>query len=62
MSDDAAYQLTKTYWEQKQKMGASAAWWNGVDAGLMENITGKIHPGAVKYYKEAGFTLTDTQQ
>lgn len=62
MSDDAAYQLTKTYWEQKKKMGSSAAWWNGVDSGLMSNITGKIHPGAAKYYKEAGFTLTDAQQ
>ena len=62
MSDDAAYLLTKTYWEQKEKMGAGAAWWNGVDAGLMPNITGKLHPGAIKYYKEAGFTLTDAQQ
>ena len=62
MGDDAAYLLTKTYWEQKQKMGAGAAWWNGVDAGLMPNITGKLHPGAIKYYKEAGFTLTDAQQ
>jgi len=62
MSDDTAYQLTKTYWEQKAKMGAGAAWWNGVDEGLMSNITGKIHPGAAKYYKEAGIALTDAQQ
>ena len=61
MSDDTAYQLTKTYWEQKAKMGSSAAWWNGVDKGLMANITGKIHPGAIKYYKEAGIPLTDAQ-
>lgn len=61
MNDDTAYQLTKTYWEQKAKMGSSAAWWNGVDKGLMANITGKIHPGAIKYYKEAGIPLTDKQ-
>jgi TRAP-type uncharacterized transport system substrate-binding protein len=30
------------------------AWWNGVDEGLMSNITGKLHPGAVRYYTEAG--------
>ncbi|WP_425406194.1 TAXI family TRAP transporter solute-binding subunit [Hwanghaeella sp.] len=61
MDEDTAYQLTKTYWEQKAKMGAAAAWWNGVDEGLMANIIGKIHPGAVKYYKEAGMALTDAQ-
>jgi uncharacterized protein len=62
MDDDTAYALTKTYWEQKADMGAAAAWWNGVDQGLMENITGKIHPGAVRYYTEAGFTLSDAQK
>lgn len=61
MADDTAYALTKTYWEQKSKMGMDAAWWNGVDAGLMSNITGKIHPGAVRYYKEAGIALNDAQ-
>lgn len=62
MSDDAAYALTKTFWESKENMGKGAAWWNGVDKGLMANITGKMHPGAVRYYKEAGFELTDGQQ
>lgn len=61
MDDDAAYALTKTFWEQKAQMGEGAAWWNGVDQGLMENITGKIHPGAIRYYKEAGIELTDAQ-
>lgn len=61
MDDDTAYALTKTFWEQKAKMGKDAAWWNGVDADLLANITGKIHPGAVRYYKEQGFALTDAQ-
>ena len=62
MDDDTAYALTKTYWEGKATMGEGAPWWNGVDQGLMENITGKLHPGAVRYYQEAGFSLTDAQQ
>lgn len=61
MDEDTAYALTKTFWEQKAKMGAAAAWWNGVDKGLMANITTKLHPGAIKYYKEAGFALTENQ-
>ncbi len=61
MSDEAAYELTKTYWEQRKAMGEDARWWLGVDEGLMDTITGKIHPGAIKYYKEAGIALTDAQ-
>lgn len=61
MSDDTAYALTKTFWEQQESMTGAAAWWAGVDEGLMETIDGTIHPGAIKYYKEIGFTLTDAQ-
>lgn len=61
MDDETAYQLTKTFWEGKANMGAAAPWWNGVDDSLMGNITGKIHPGAIRYYKEAGVSLTDAQ-
>jgi TRAP transporter TAXI family solute receptor len=62
MDDDTAYALTKTYWENKGDMAAAAAWWAGVDTGLMSNITGKIHPGAVRYYEEAGIALDDAQK
>jgi TRAP transporter TAXI family solute receptor len=62
MDDDTAYALTKTYWESKASMGTAAAWWDGVDQGLMGHITGKIHPGAVRYYTEAGFELSDAQK
>ncbi|KZY47128.1 TRAP ABC transporter substrate-binding protein [Roseovarius sp. HI0049] len=62
MDDETAYQLTKTYWEQKSSMAEAAKWWGGVDEALMENITGKIHPGAVRYYEEAGIALTDDQK
>jgi TRAP transporter TAXI family solute receptor len=62
MDDDTAYALTKTFWEEKAKMGEEAPWWNGVDQALMANITGKIHPGAARYYEEAGIALTDAQK
>ncbi|MEM7667935.1 MAG: TAXI family TRAP transporter solute-binding subunit [Pseudomonadota bacterium] len=61
MDDETAYQMTRTYWEQKAAMGEGAPWWDGVNAGLMENITGKIHPGAIRYYKEAGVVLSEAQ-
>ena len=55
MSNETAYQLTKTYWEMKDKMGADNPWWNGVDKSYLKAIIGPIHPGARKYYREVGF-------
>lgn len=62
MDDDTAYALTRTYWEQKKQMGAGAAWWNAVDTGMLENISSKIHPGAVRYYAEQNIGLQDAHQ
>jgi len=61
MSDDVAYTLTKTFWEQREAMGEVAPWWNGVSEKLMSAITSQIHPGAVRYYQETGFILSDAQ-
>lgn len=62
MSDDAAYELTKTFWEGKDMMAESAPWWNGVNESLMGNVNVTFHPGAVRYYEEAGIALTDAQK
>ena len=57
MDDETAYQLTKTYWENKAKLGEAAKWWNGVSLDMLENILTDIHPGAKRYYQEAGASL-----
>ncbi|WP_417768956.1 TAXI family TRAP transporter solute-binding subunit [Stappia sp.] len=62
MDDDTAYQLAKTFWEQKAKMGADAPWWNGVSTDMLASIKGKIHPGAQRYYAEMGVALSDAQK
>ena len=59
MNDDTAYQLTKTYWSQKTDLGKAAAWWNGVSGEMLGNVYGKLHPGAIKYYDEAGIKFPD---
>ena len=62
MDDETAYQLAKTFWEQKAKMGADAPWWNGVSTDMLASIKGKIHPGAQRYYAEVGVALSDAQK
>ena len=57
MDEETAYQLTKTYWENKAKLGEAAKWWDGVSLEMLENILTDIHPGAKRYYQEAGASL-----
>jgi TRAP transporter TAXI family solute receptor len=57
MDDDTAYQLTKTFWQQKDKMSAAGAWWNAVTIDGLDLLGAKLHPGALKYYQEAGSTV-----
>jgi len=62
MDNETAYMLTKSYWLKKQTMADTSPWWNGVNSEMLANIGGKIHPGAVKYYQEAGVKLADHHQ
>jgi len=57
MDDETAYQLTKTYWENKTTLGTAAKWWDGVSLDMLDNILTDIHPGAKRYYQEAGVSL-----
>lgn len=60
MSDDTAYQLTKSFWEGKDRLTKAAPWWGGVTPELLANVTGPIHPGALRYYDEAGIAVPDS--
>ncbi|WMS45018.1 TAXI family TRAP transporter solute-binding subunit [Acuticoccus sp. MNP-M23] len=62
MDDDTAYTLTKAFWDKKAALGSDARWWDGVTPELLANITGQIHPGALKYYEEAGIEVPETAQ
>ena len=57
MDEATAYQLTKIFWENKADMAKANPWWSGVTADMLETLGAPLHSGALKYYKEAGFTL-----
>jgi TRAP transporter TAXI family solute receptor len=59
MAEETAYQLTKAFWEQKEKMAQSNAWWAGVTPAMLANIQGQLHPGALRYYQERGFAIPE---
>ena len=59
MDDETAYQLTKTFWEQKSAMGKIYPWWNAITPEGLKTLGAKLHPGAVKYYKETGVLIPE---
>ena len=59
MDEATAYQVTRSYWEGRDAMVQTNAWWNGVTPELLENVGVKLHPGALKYYAEAGIAVPE---
>ncbi|WP_027967127.1 TAXI family TRAP transporter solute-binding subunit [Halomonas halocynthiae] len=59
MSDDTAYELTKTFWEKRTDMAEESPWWGGITHDMVGNIAGTLHPGAIRYYDEAGIEIPD---
>ncbi|MGQ7246470.1 TAXI family TRAP transporter solute-binding subunit [Halomonas sp. V046] len=59
MDDAAAYTLTRTFWERREAMGETSAWWSAISPDMLANLQGKLHPGALRYYDEAGIEVPD---
>ncbi|MBT2785708.1 MULTISPECIES: TAXI family TRAP transporter solute-binding subunit [unclassified Halomonas] len=59
MDDETAYTITKTFWESLDGMAEAAAWWSSITPDMLANMTGLLHPGAQRYYQEAGFEVSD---
>jgi TRAP-type uncharacterized transport system substrate-binding protein len=56
MPEDMAYKIVKTFWENLADIkatGAALANMNKDDS--LESLSAKLHPGALKYYKEKGW-------
>ncbi len=56
MSEDQAYQITKDLWEKQADIAVAHAKGNEMDTEIAASAIGNVplHPGAEKYYKEAG--------
>ncbi len=55
--NDTAYALTKAFWEGKDGMAKTSPWWNAITFGELATLGAPLHPGAARYYKEAGATI-----
>ncbi|RMC30794.1 TAXI family TRAP transporter solute-binding subunit [Paracoccus alkanivorans] len=56
MDEQTAYDLTRDFWKTREKLAETAAWWAGVSPDQVAGI-GELHPGAARYYEEAGIDI-----
>lgn len=56
MEDDTAYELTKAFWTRREAMAQTAPWWAGVSLEQVAALE-DLHPGAARYYQEAGVAV-----
>ncbi|MCW5729912.1 MAG: TAXI family TRAP transporter solute-binding subunit [Alphaproteobacteria bacterium] len=60
MDDETAYQITKAFWSKRAEMAKTNPWWNGINPDMVAQLGSKLHPGAARYYKEAGIKLPES--
>ena len=57
MSNDTAYALTKTFWTQLNALAAKNPAWKAITGASVPSLGIKLHPGARRYYQEAGINV-----
>ncbi len=57
LPEEIAYNLTKAFWENTPIMVEAHAIGKGLDINGVRYGVAKIHPGALKYYQEAGVNI-----
>lgn len=57
MSNDTAYRLTKTFWSQLGALAAKNPPWSAIIGSTVPKLGIKLHPGALRYYNEAGIAV-----
>ena len=60
LSEDAAYEFTRAYWESIERLGQTFAPAQGMTPEIsVENTATPLHAGALRYYREIGIEVPD---
>lgn len=63
VSNEAVYQMTKTFWTRLPDLQRIDAFMKGVTPEVaLSEMNAKLHPGALRYYKEAGWSIPSALQ
>lgn len=53
MADDVAYAITKAFWSERDALVKKYAPWQAANAAALATLGAELHPGALRYYREA---------
>ncbi len=59
LPDEIVYEITKAFWEKRAVWEKSHPAMKLVKMEGLNQLVAKVHPGALKYYEEIGFTVSD---
>ena len=57
MSEARAYRITKAFWTARASLADNAHGWAAVSPEQLSLLGTQLHPGALKYYREAGIAV-----
>jgi uncharacterized protein len=57
LPEEIAYKITKAFWENKEIMADAHPIGKGIDIKAIRYGVAKVHPGALRYYKEVGVSV-----
>jgi uncharacterized protein len=60
LSDADAYRITKAFWSNLSTLAQTAPGWRAVSPKMLAVLGAKLHPGALKYYREAHIAVPTT--
>ncbi len=62
LSEDMVYKLTKTFWESRPRWETVHPAMKLISMDDVNFMEAKLHPGALRYYREVGFKVTPALQ
>ncbi|HSK39769.1 MAG TPA: TAXI family TRAP transporter solute-binding subunit [Arenibaculum sp.] len=60
MDDETAYLITRTVWESIDEMAGRNPWWKAPAKEQVAQLGIPLHPGALRYYDEAGVEIPES--
>lgn len=57
MSESEAYRITKAFWTGRATLAENSPTWQAVTPDWLAVLGAQLHPGALKYYREAGIKV-----
>jgi TRAP transporter TAXI family solute receptor len=57
MDEQVAYDITRIFWARAGELARQNAWWGAVAPAQVAGLGIRLHPGAARYYAEAGVAI-----